>query len=301
LSITRIPGELDLEKGPGARVGLGDRGLAVNRRVFHSQVLPSSWMGRRESQDRRRLRSRALILLFSAPALWGAVAAAEPGSGPRETVDQRFTTSLAGAPTGIRYDADYHAGGDPEGKPPYMRRMVVHPPRGLRYDTSVPGRCTAGDAELQLRGPEACPDASRIGRGNIEGVFEVPFGGDAEFHSFRHRMYVLNNTNEQVVLVESEGFTVIRGRIRDDGAIVWKPATCFPSPPGGACVDDYIVQLGTTTNLKPYTRRTGRRLRSYVTTPPRCPARGFWQTMVRFWWSDGSVDRVRTKQPCRGS
>jgi hypothetical protein len=179
-----------------------------------------------------------------------------------------------------------------------MRRMVVHAPRGMRYDTSVPKRCTASDAELQLRGPDACPPGSRIGRGNTEGIFEVPFSQGSEFHRYRHRMYLLNNTNEQIVLVESEGFSVIRGRIRRDGAVVFTPTTCFPSPPGGKCADDYIVQLGSTSNVRPYTRRIGGRLRSYATTPPRCPARGHWRSIVRFWWSDGSVDTVPTDQPC---
>jgi hypothetical protein len=126
-----------------------------------------------------------------------------------------------------------------------------------------------------------------------------PFSEEAEFHRFRHRMYVLNDANEQIVLVESEGFTVVRGRIRRDGAIVWAPTTCFPAPPGGECADDYIAQLGTTTNVRRYTRRIRGKVRGYATTPPRCPARGFWQTTVRLWWADGSVDTVRTKQPCR--
>lgn len=182
-----------------------------------------------------------------------------------------------------------------------MRRMVVRPPTGLRYDTSVPERCSASDIQLQLMGPDACPAGSRLGRGSSEGLFMVPFSEDILFHHFRHRLHVFNNTNEQIVLVESEGYTVVRGRIRPDGSIVWTPPTCFPTVPAGDCLDDYIIQLKTVSWLPPYTRRSGGQVRSYATTPPRCPTRGFWRTTVRFWWADGSVDNVATRQPCRSS
>jgi hypothetical protein len=241
----------------------------------------------------------AVLVFLALSALWAAGAAPQPGKGPRETVDQRFTTTRPGAPTGMRFEATYHAAGDRKGNPPYLRRQVQYPPRGMRFDTSVPKRCTASDAELQLSGPSACPAGSLLGRGSTAGIFMVPFSEDAVFHRFRHRMYVLNNTNEQIVLVESEGFTVVRGKIRPDGAIVFTPPSCFPTPPAGGCADDYIVQLETTTHLRPYTKTVNGRVRSYATTPPKCPARGYWRSVVRFRWSDGTADSVATRQPCR--
>lgn len=238
-----------------------------------------------------------LPLLIAVLVLWAGGAVAQPGSGPHETVDQHFTAHRPSSPTGTRFSARYHAAGDERGRPPFLRRLVVHPPRGMRFDTGVPKRCTASDAELQVQGPAACPPASRVGRGSAEGLFLFP-GSDEVFHHFRHRTYLLNNRNEQILLVESEGFTVVRGRIRRDGTTVFEPPTCFPAPPKGACADNYIVQLETTTIVKPYTKRSGGRLRSYATTPPRCPARGYWLTTARFGWSDGSGDRVATRQTC---
>jgi hypothetical protein len=91
---------------------------------------------------------------------------------------------------------------------------------------------------------------------------------------------------------------VVRGKIRADGAIDWELPTCFPPLPGAGCVDDYIIQLKTASRLAPYTRTKNGKLRSYATTPPRCPASGHWRTTVRFWWADGAVDSVATKQPC---
>jgi hypothetical protein len=76
------------------------------------------------------------------------------------------------------------------------------------------------------------------------------------------------------------------------------PPTCFPVPPTGQCLDDYVLQLKASTVLPPYTRSSGGRVRSYATTPPECPAQGYWASTVRFWWADGSVDSVVSKQPC---
>jgi hypothetical protein len=247
------------------------------------------------------LRAALLVqLLCALSALLLAGAAAKPGSGPRETVDQRFTTKRPNSPTGFSFAAGYHAAGDEHGNPPVMRRMVVYPPRGLRYDTSVPDRCSASDIALQIMGPAACPAGSRLGGGTVEGLILMPFAHQFVFDHFKHKVYVLNNANEQIVLIESEGFTVVRGEIRPDGSIDWVLPACFPSPPVGECVDDYITQLKTSTTLAPYTRTSRGRLRSYATTPPKCPARGYWRTRVRFWWADGSLDRVVTRQPCRG-
>src|SRR5439155_11352224 len=97
---------------------------------------------------------------------------------------------------------------------PYMRRMTFDPPRGMRYDTSVPARCSATDVELQVRGPAACPAGSRIGGGTAEGLFWEPFAHSFVFDHYKHTLDVMNNANEQVVLLKSEGFTFARGRIR---------------------------------------------------------------------------------------
>src|SRR4051794_7288076 len=102
------------------------------------------------------------VLLF---ALTAGPALADPGYGPRETVDQSFTTTQPGAATGLDFHGTYHAANDPNGEPPYLERMIFYPPAGQTFDTSVPGQCTASDAELSMSGPAACPADSRIGEG----------------------------------------------------------------------------------------------------------------------------------------
>jgi hypothetical protein len=226
-------------------------------------------------------------------------ASAEPASGPHETVDQGFTTKRPHAPTGITYAGSYHAAGDPAGNPPFMPRMVIYPPPGMRYDTTVPDQCTASDAELQAFGPDACPAGSRLGGGTIEGLIFAPITHAFVMDHFEHPLEILNNAGEQIVLVHSEGYSVVRGHFQPDGSLEFQGTGCFPKPSVGECPDDYVLQLRSVTSLAPYTRTRNGHLRSYVTTPDKCPRSGYWRTTVRFWWADGSTDTVVSRQPCR--
>ena len=244
--------------------------------------------------------ARALIVLslVSAPsALWTAAAAAQPGIGPRETIDQQFTTKKPNSPTGLTFSASFHGAGDENARPPFMRRLVIHPPPGMVYDTSVPNQCGASDLQLQLQGAAACSPGSRLGGGTIEGLILFPFSHDPVFDHFQHPVDILNNANEQIILVNSEGSTVVRAQFQPDGSLDLESPACFPVPPTG-CVDDYIVELNSSTAVAPYTRGSGGQTRSYATTPPTCPKRGYWKTTVDVWWEDGSVDRVVSKEPC---
>ena len=248
------------------------------------------------------MRSRVVrwsVLPWALAVFWTASAAAQPGSGPREDVNQTFTTTHPGSPTGTHWLARYHAAGKKSGEPPYVHRMVFYPPRGMRYDTSVPGRCTAPDVELQAFGPAACPVDSRLGSGTVKGIFYEPIGHDFVFDRYTHHVDVMNNTNEQIILVKAEGYAVVRGTVRPDGTQDFRTPSCFPSPPVGDCLDDYVKLSYTNTFLPAYTRKSGGRVRSYATTPPKCPASGYWRTRVKFWWGNGAIDSVVTKQRCR--
>jgi hypothetical protein len=242
---------------------------------------------------------RSGLLLWALSALVAASAWAAPGSGPRQTIDQTYTTKRPNTPTGLGFSARYHAAGNQKARPPFLRKMVIYRPKGFRFDTSVPTRCGVPDVVLQARGPNACPKGSYLGGGETSGTFLFPFNDDAVFHEFWHELDVFNNANEQVILVESEGWTVVRGRFRPDGSQVFEPTTCFPKVEGVDCADDYVVQLTSKNFLMPYTKRVNGKLKSYATTPPKCPKSGNWRTRVKYWWSNGAVDSVVSKQPCR--
>jgi hypothetical protein len=231
-------------------------------------------------------------LLLAVAAAWPACVAASPASGPHETLDSQFTTTHPGAPAGFNFTGTYHAAGDPAGDPPYMRRMISYSPRGQRFDTSVPERCSASDIELAMSGAAACPAGSRLGGGTTTTKFLGMFQSTVNVDFF-------NNTDEQIILVRSPVLsTVARGRLRPDGSVEFASPTCFPSiqPPG--CPVDEVLQLRSTISVPPYTRLSHGVVRSYLTTPPACPVAGHWQTPIRLWWADGSIDTVVTEQPC---
>src|SRR5438874_861663 len=167
-----------------------------------------------------------VLLLCTSCALCAPGAAAQPGSGPRETVDQGYTTSRPGSPTGLSFTATYHAAGDVHGKPPAMRRIVIEPPPGMRLDTTVPDPCSASDLELQVRGPAACPAGSLLGGGTLEGLILEPVGHDFVMDHFTHPLYLLNGPDQQIILMKSEGFTVVHSRIRADGSIETDTPAC---------------------------------------------------------------------------
>jgi hypothetical protein len=229
--------------------------------------------------------------LLAATAAVLAAPAAAPVSGPHEDVENQLTTTVADAPAGFHYTGRYHAAGGPGGDPPHLRKMISYSPSGMRFDTSVPARCTATDLELALRGMAACPPDSRIGGGTVEGKF-MGSPNTLEADS-------LNNTDEQIIVARSPLFaSVTRGKVHPDGSIGFAAPTCFPAlQPAGCPVDD-ALQLGSDIAVPPLTRTVDGESRSYLTTPPSCPAAGYWETPIRFWWADGTEDTVVTRQPC---
>ena len=231
-------------------------------------------------------------LLVGAVFALAGPAAAEPVSGPHQTIDNQFTTTQPNAPTGSTYVGRYHAAGDPEGDPPYMRAMTFYPPPGTRYDTSVPERCTASDLELQARGTAACPAGSHIGSGTVESKFMGMDGSEATL-----RVDVFNNTGEMIMLVSSPGLTsVARGKFQPDGSIEYRSPTCFPATAG--CPVDNALQLGSNVSMPPYVRTVDGVTKSYLTTPPTCPKSGYWESPIGFWWADGTSEIVVTSQAC---
>ena len=242
-----------------------------------------------------RVTSAIRLLPAVVALLCPASAGAAPVSGPHETVDSHYSTAQPNAPAGFSYTGTYHAAGDPSAYPPYMRRMVTYNPAGLRYDTSVPPRCTASDLELALRGAAACPAGSRLGGGMTETAFmgRYPSTVSVDF---------LNNARQQIILARSPLLaTVARGVIRRDGSVEFASPTCYPSVAAVGCPMDNVLQLRSSITVRPYTRRVGGVVRSYLTTPPTCPGAGHWSTPIRFWWADGSVDTVVVQEPCAGA
>jgi hypothetical protein len=229
----------------------------------------------------------AVVLLagFSGSAMASSV------SGPHETLSNQFSTVQPNAPTGFRFSGSYHGASDPAANPPYMRRMVSFSPPGLRFDTSVPERCTATDLELEIFGAGACPAGSRLGGGTTTTSFLGRVTGTVQVDFF-------SSDDEQIILAHSPVLaTVARGRLSGD-SVSWASPTCYPFIPLAGCPVDSVLQLASTIIVAPYTRVINGAVRSYMTTPPSCPTTGYWENPFRLWWADGSVDTVVVHEPC---
>src|SRR4051794_3243056 len=96
-----------------------------------ARVRCPSRLGKSDSPMRAAV-VRGGLLLCVLCALLPAGASARPVSGPRETVDQTFTTPRPHTPAGAAFSATYHAAGNPQGNPPFLKRMIFDLPRGMR-------------------------------------------------------------------------------------------------------------------------------------------------------------------------
>lgn len=235
------------------------------------------------------MRRRFIVAIAAVAMLLAAAPSqARPVAFRHGTLDDRFSTSKPGAPSGFTYRGSYHAAGNPKAPPPYMRRMTFYAARGVRYDTGAAPRCKASDTELAIRGPSACPPGSRLGGGTTVGVFmgEFPSTLKADF---------FNAPRQQIILVRSPVFaSVSRGHIANDMSVTYESPTCYPYLLPAPCPIDNALQVSTVMKVA----RAGTGSRTVMRTPRTCPRSGRWTGAIRFWWKDGTTDLVHTRQRC---
>jgi hypothetical protein len=208
----------------------------------------------------------------------------------RQTANLVFKNERPGKPTGLTLDIDYVNPADPEAKPPAVRRVVTVLAKGARYDTSVPELCEASDAELQAMGESACPQGSKVGKGEV--TVDSGFPGPGRIVNATVDFF--NNTKELIFLNTvsgTEARTVIRGQMtrrKITTDVQMLPGT---PPDGGAIdtvhIDDRRIVAG-----------KGAERSAYITTPGRCPRDGDWTNRVRFTYSDGVTQVVKSDSPC---
>src|SRR3954463_7287968 len=105
----------------------------------------------------------AIVGALVVAVLMPTAAHAAAGTGPRETVEVKNSTSAPGSPVGVTYTATFRNPSNPSGTPPSLRRLVLLAPPGARAARWARPRCAPTAAELKQRGGAACPPASRIG------------------------------------------------------------------------------------------------------------------------------------------
>jgi hypothetical protein len=220
----------------------------------------------------------------------GAQASAQ-SEAPRQTYSDRFTTDVPGAAAGRTYAIDYFDPANREGKPHAFSHLRVELAEGARFDTSAIPHCTASEAELMAAGPSACPAASRVG--TDETVVDTGFAGPGRFFTTDFAFF---NAKDQLILVatvrENGARVVLRGRIGERTLDIDNPM--IPgTPPDGAAAKS---QRG---RFEPRSTVRDGGQANYITTPPTCPASGYWVNRVVYTYRDGVTQAAESRSPCK--
>lgn len=223
----------------------------------------------------------ALALCSAAPAL---------AQGPaRQTASVLFSTQLPGTGSGLHISIDYRNPTDPQAKPYAVQRILTSLDPGSRIDTSVPARCDLSDADLMANGARGCPAASIVGSGmvTLSSLNSTP--------STTAAVTLVNNTDELIFVIEAASTParmIIRSPIR--GATITNDIPRLPGgPPDGATA----VRTADLT-INPVSRRDGRQLRNYITTPAVCPASNHFSNSATLTYFDGITQTVPSPAPC---
>lgn len=226
----------------------------------------------------------AALVALCVVALGGTAQGAEAGS--YQSAKLVFDQTKPNRSSGSVVDIDYQNPADPQGQPPTVRRVVEEAASGARFDTSVPVRCTASDADLMLLGEQACPPGSKVGIGEI--VVDTGVPGPSRFVPAHVDFF--NNTNELIYLNTVQGTgarTVIRAKV--EGRRVTTDVTTLPGvPPDGGSIDTVHAEF-------PAAAAGGR---GYLTTPPDCPPSGKWTNSISFTYANGVTQKTDNSSPC---
>jgi hypothetical protein len=215
------------------------------------------------------------------------------GPNSRQDATYKLTQTQPSSSTAEKFKFDYVNPDDPQGKPPAVAKVVTKLPRGARFDTSVPGSCTASDAELMAQGAGACPEDSLIGGG----VVTVDTGLPGPGRIVTADVVFANNAEDPegefiyINTVRDGGLarTVIRADVRKRKTVT--VAGMLPGlPPDGGAIDTVDIKVNAVTEGNNF----------YATTPRRCKPGG-WITSVRFVYPDGVSQVEKTRTPCVGA
>jgi hypothetical protein len=235
------------------------------------------------------------LLVLGIPLTAGAASAK-----PRQKLDMRFTTTRPGVPTGAKVNPTWLSD-SPGEKPHTITSDSFTFANGAKLDFSVPAKCTATDQRLVNRGPSACPKSSRVGQGEVDldlgkAVWILPriikshvtmlSGGP------RHIITLFRVTNVPL------GFPL---RVVDRGAVSGLTLSADNQLiPGIPPPDKYTAVKRDRLNFSKIVKGHGDNRRSFLTTPPRCPASGEWTNTATFDYVDHVTQHASSPSPCQG-
>ena len=212
------------------------------------------------------------IALLAAPAAGAA--------GERAELAVPFKATTPGTETGLNLLVRYLNPQDRDAKPPAVTKVVIRLPEGTRIDTTALPACEATNEEIQARGRDACPPASKIGAGKLKAYTGGP--GDP----MSTDLTLFNGPGQIVEVVTFEGTNTTAGidRLTIEGSVLTGAPPFVPGgPPDGRTAVSEIVW-----DVPAHGR--------YLVTPPGCD--GTWSTAGEFGFSDGGETTVAGTQPC---
>jgi hypothetical protein len=165
----------------------------------------------------------------------------------------------------------------------------------------VPTKCTMTDKRLTNAGPSVCPKSSRVGEGEVDLDIGRSVAGLPRV--IKSHVALLSGGPHQVITLFRVtnlklGFPL---RVIDRGDVSGRTLSAknklipgFPPP------DNYTAVKFDRLNFKRMVRGHGNNRRSFLTTPPRCPASGEWTNTATFDYVDHVSQQASSASPCRG-
>ena len=225
-----------------------------------------------------------------------AVIAPTAGASPRERYSETFTSASPGVPSGAFLSVDWLGARRGE-KPHTLIDDIFALAPGARFDFSVPAVCRATDAQLESRGPAACPKASEVAFGTVSldmgaSVWVLPRIIETRLTTFD------GGPSKLISLAETTniGFTirtVDRSTVR--GTAI---TTKNPELPGFPPPDDFVAVKSDRVHFLSIAKGTGRSRRGFLTTPPTCPASGAWINTSTYRYHDGITTHASSRSRC---
>ncbi len=211
----------------------------------------------------------------------------------RQTANLAFAEQRPGVASALAFEIDYRNPDDPDGKPPAVSKVVTTLASGAQFDTSVPERCAATDAELIAQGEAACPTGSKVGGGSVR--IDTGLAGPGRY--LETDVSLLNAADQLILLFTdraSGAHVPVRAAV-EGGTTTTNSPPLPGAPPDGGAVD--VVDLG----FDAISRSINGEQRAYVATPDSCPDSGAWVNTIDFTYSDGVSQTVPTSSPCTAS
>jgi len=255
----------------------------------------------RRALTRRRLGLMAGLLAGSLAVLLAPAEITTSSAGtvaPRQSYQETFTTDKPNTPTGMVLKVDW-LGNQPGEKPPTITQDVFTFAAGSKLDFSVPAICKATDAQLERRGPSACPRTSMVGGGTVDldtgkSVWLIP-------RIVKTRAWIFDGgAGKLITLAQTTNLpTPIPIRFVDRGTVSGTSITTMnPALPGFPPPDNFVAVKRDRIRFFVVTKGSGANRRGFLTTPPSCPAGGQWMNVASFSYHDGVTQQASSASAC---